>query len=333
MRNSRLLAALALRVILAALVFAAKPSGSCDNCPRVELERKGKPIIAVKTSPDDVSDVFVIEYLDVQIGPLDEIDYKALTASMGEIKFWWNGRSKICQDCGHGDLVKAVYNPDISDGSGRYYLLELQRYGKNDSGHFQLQKFIIYDPKPYRTQVRFADDAMAFGHLAQVERVKGLYQRILLAEGAAKYLPDEDRFTVALRDSPGAVEIDQGKSRAFGARLLYDNDSGLAKLTGPVTFSRDGDEKVSGSAAALSYQVDDKTLTLTGNVVLKQGKRTTTASSALIVEASGYAYLYGDPVLSRSDSGEVKGKELMYNLDSGDILVLQGVNAVFEDAP
>ena len=320
-----------LLLLLPVLAFAAKPADDCATCPRVELERDGKPIVAVKTSPDEVSDVFVIEYLDLQTGKIEKLDEKKGLVVVAGKAFWLDSRSRLADGLAPPDRAEAIYNPDRENDSGLPYLVELRPAAGERTGHFDLQRFIIYDPDPYQTQVSFADDARAYGHLALVERAKGLFENITLGSGSAAYLEDEDRFEVKMTDVPDAVTVVQGKSRASGRRLEYDNASGMAVLAGPVKLERSGEKPLSGGADELVYQVDDKTLTLYGHVVFKQEGRTTSADTAVIVEAQGYAYLYGQPVNSRGEDGELSGEAVRYNLDTGELLVLKGVKATFED--
>jgi len=326
-----------LRKISLALFFfllaAAPPAADedCLTCPQVELERDGKPIVAVKTSPDEVSDVFVIEYLDVQVDKLKRRDDEARLLTVGNREMWWNDASRLDPNLKPGDFVWAVYNPDLTDESGRAYLLELRPDQTTKTAHYELQRFVIYDPPPYQTLVKFGEDARAYGHLALVERVKGAYEKITLGSGNAEYREDEDRFVATFNDEKEAVSVVQGKSRARGKRLDYDNDSGNALLQGPVNISRDGDKPLKGSADSLNYNVDAETITLQGQVVFEQSNRTTTADSAVLVEKAGYAYLYGKPVVSKGADGEIRGNLIRYNLDSGELLVLEQVSATFDN--
>ena len=326
-----------LRKISLALFFfllaAAPPAGDedCLTCPQVELERGGKPIVAVKTSPDEISDVFVIEYLDVRVGVLKQRDDEARLLTVGDQEMWWNDASRLDPGLEAGDFVWAVYNPDLTDETGRAYLLELKLSEASQPAHYEMQRFVIYDPDPYQTLVRFGEDARAYGHLALVERVKGVYEKISLGSGSAEYLEDEDRFVTTFSEVADAVSVVQGKSRASGKRLDYDNDSGNAVLAGPINLERSGEEPLNGSADRLVYNVDSEAITLFGNVALEQNERHTTANTALLLESAGYAYLYGDPVVSKGPDGEVRGNKVRYDLDSGELLVLEGVAAVFED--
>lgn len=325
--------ALAWTLALLALAWAAGDPEDCPNCPTVELEREGKPIVAVKTSPDDVSDVFVIEYLDVQTGVLEALDPDARRARVQGVDVWFDARSRLDPDLEAGAFVWAVYNPDQEDEDGRAYLLELLPYPAGEPAHRTLHRFVIHDPEPYRTLVRFGEDTRAYGHVARVERVKDVRERVTLGDGEVRYLEAEDRFEVHFAEKEDAVEVVQGKSRAWGRRLDYDNATGLATVRGPIRLERGGDKPLEGRSERLVYDVDDETLTLTGKVVLVQEDRTTEAATAYVVEAEGYAYLYGDPVVSKGPDGEVRGRVVRYHLDSGELLVLEGIEAVFEDAP
>ena len=318
---------------LALWAGAQSPSGACANCPTVELEREGKPIVAVKTSPDDVSDVFVIEYLDLQTGTLEALDPNGRTARVADVALWYDTRSRVDPSLEVGAFVWAVYNPDLGNDQGHGYLLELLPYPEETPAHHALQRFLIYDPEPYRTEVRFGENAAAYGHVARVERIKGLRERVVLGDGKVTYLEQLDRFEVGFTDTGDAVEVVQGKSRAWGRRLEYDNETGEARVTGPIRLERAGDKPLTGSSQALVYDLDEDTLTLTGKVVFTQEDRTTRADTAYVIESEGYAYLYGDPVVSQGADGEVRGQAVRYRLDSGELLVLEGVEAVFEDTP
>lgn len=326
-------AAAVFALVLVLWAGAQQPDEACANCPTVELEREGKPIVAVKTSPDDVSDVFVIEYLDVQTGYLEALDPDARRAQVADVALWFDARTRLDPALQTGDFVWAVYNPDLDDGSGRAYLLELLPYPEAEPAHHALQRFLIYDPAPYRTRVRFGKDTEAYGHIAQVERVKGVRERVVLGDGEVTYLADADRFEVNFSDGDQAVEVVQGKSRAWGRRLEYDNASGKARVAGPIRLERAGEKPLSGSSQSLIYDLDEDTLTLQGEVVLVQEGRTTRANAAYVVESEGYAYLYGDPVVSKGPDGEVRGRVVRYRLDSGELLLLEGIEAVFDDAP
>lgn len=82
------------------------------------------------------------------------------------------------------------------------------------------------------------------------------------------------------------------------------------------------------------YNVDDEILRLLGGVRLVQEGRTTTAALAVVQEKDRVAFLYGTkekPVRSENKDGFVEGGKLLYNLDSGDVVVLEGVRGEFQE--
>ena len=95
-------------------------------------------------------------------------------------------------------------------------------------------------------------------------------------------------------------------------------------------FARDGQEPLTGTAQQLSYAVDSKTMLLTGQVKLVQEDQTTEAERALVDDEAGVAFLYGDPVTTTSPDGVVRGRRFRYHLETGDVVVLEGVQAEFK---
>ena len=185
--------------------------------------------------------------------------------------------------------------------------------------------FVFYDPPPYRVTVRFGEDARAYAALALVDQPDQGGGTVALAEGEARYSEAEDRVLYELRSEPGAVAIEKGKLRAEGRRLDYDNETGVARVLGPVAFRREGPNPLKGRAQALLYRVEEGELWLLGGVAIEQGKRKTHADRALVDEARGLAFLEGTPVKSQAPGEELVGKRLVYDLESGELWVLEGV--------
>jgi lipopolysaccharide export system protein LptA len=117
--------------------------------------------------------------------------------------------------------------------------------------------------------------------------------------------------------------------------MVYSNDSGDANLSGPVTIDRSGDKPLTGETGNLIYNVDSEEVKLTGKVKLVQDGRTTTASSAIVIEKEGFAYLYGsekEPVRSEKGGKEkIQGTSVIYNLDNGDVKVIGKVSGEVEE--
>jgi lipopolysaccharide export system protein LptA len=197
-----------------------------------------------------------------------------------------------------------------------------------------LVRSLFADPPPFRVQITFGEDARALGAIARVEQIRGVNDYVFMTGGTARYIEEEDRLELELKPAPRAVEVQQGKSKAWGSRLDYDNESGNALVAGPVELERAGEKPLQGSAERMVYNVDDEALTLFGAIRLVQDGRTSTAQGALVREKDRIAFLYGSkdkPVRSQNKDGFVEGTRVLYNLDTGDVVVLEGVKGEFQD--
>jgi hypothetical protein len=217
-----------------------------------------------------------------------------------------------------------------NDGSLKAF--EVQIGGRREGP--SLIRSLFADPPPFRVQITFAEDARAFGAIARVEQVRGVNDFVLMTGGTARYLEEEDRLELELKPAPRAVEVQQGKSKAWGSRLDYDNESGNAWVAGPIELERGGEKPLQGSAERMVYNVDEEVLTLFGAIRLVQGGRTSTAEGAVVREKDRVAFLYGSkdkPVRSQDKDGFVEGTRVLYNLDTSDVVVLEGVKGEFQD--
>jgi len=192
--------------------------------------------------------------------------------------------------------------------------------------------FIFYDPPPYRVVVRFGKDALAYASLALVDQPDAGGGKIELTAGTASYNPKTDHAGYQVKEIPDAVEIEKGRFRAYGTRLEYRNEEGIAYLKGPTRFERSGEKVLKGTAGALLYLVDEDRVWLTGGIALTQGDRTTRAQTALIDEAGGRAWLFGNPVKSVARGERVEGARVNYDLETGAIWVIEGIRGNLTDA-
>ncbi|MCL6525749.1 MAG: hypothetical protein K6T57_02590 [Thermaceae bacterium] len=294
--------------------------------PTATLERKGKTITAIKTSPDDQG-VSQIEERDLIVGKLEQLD----PLMVGGKAVRMNDTTQMAKGLKVGEGVTVEYvkdedHPDQTPLARRVYAGE--RKGA------VLQRFVFNDPAPFRVNVRFGKDAQAFGALALVEKIKDGGETVQLDGGSASYNEAEDRLEIQPKAAPKAVEVRQGKSTVYGSRLEYDNDTGEASILGPNEISRSGDKPLKGQSQRMVYNVDDETLRMFGEIKLEQNGRTTLASSALVREKDGVAYLFGsdkDPVVSTDKNGTAKGRRIRYNLDTGDVVVEQPAGSEFND--
>ncbi|MDX2007467.1 MAG: LPS export ABC transporter periplasmic protein LptC, partial [Meiothermus sp.] len=198
----------------------------------------------------------------------------------------------------------------------------------------RLTRSLFADPAPARVQITFGTDAKAFGAIARVTSIRDLNDFVTMTGGTARYVQEEDRLEMNLRPSPKSIELQQGRSKSWGSRLEYDNQSGEARVSGPIEIERSGDKPLTGTAKEMIYNVDDEILRLFGEIRLVQDGRTSTAESAVVREKDRTAFLFGTkekPVKSVNKDGTVEGTRLQYNLDTGDVVVLEGVKGEFRD--
>ena len=303
-----------------------------DFRPTMTLSREGKPVRTVKTSPDDLG-LSVIEYREVARGELESIDLEAKTLKLAGKEFVYNDQTQLTElDLNQptpGTRLEVIYKepeegaegPLLAEAIWPATVPEPEAKPPGDS----LTRFVFYDPEPFRVEVDFNGEAQAFGHLAFVEQIPRGHSQIILAQGQAR--GDADRLVAEYSPTDKAVELLQGQSQAYGTLLTYDNQAGRALLSGPVQFTRSGQEPLTGTAQQLSYDVDGKKMLLTGQVKLVQEDQTTEAEQALIDDEAGVAFLYGDPVVTTSPDGVIRGKRFRYHLETGDVVVLEGVQA------
>lgn len=302
-----------------------------------ELKRKDKTVVAIQSSPLGLS---IDEYGDIALGVVSKIEGESVALEGGET-YWADTESRIIKadqpvslaELKPGDLVELAYNRDQKNQAGQSLIMRLVVLAKPPANDAESKKnysrTIMFDPKPDRVRIEFGKDAVAFGNLALVE--KGLEEKVLLSDGSARIVEQDGRIEVNLLDTVSSVEVQQGKSKAFGTRLVYDNGTGEAHMLGPIQLVRSGEKPLTGEAGRLVYQLDDETLILSGQLKLVQNGRTTTASSAIVKEKEGFAYLFGDPVASTSGDDTVQGKKVRYSLERGDVIVLEDVKGEFND--
>ncbi len=316
----------------APLILMAWGLSQADLRPTITLERGEKTIRAVKNGPDEAGVPLFIEYEDLVRGPLEALDPATGVLTVNGTPYYTDEETVWEGSIEPQRWVEVVYNTDLQDAQGRPYAIRVAAIPPAAAPEAKTRtRLLLFDPEPYRVEVTFGTRTVAYAHIALVERVKEERETLVLADGTVTYLEAEDAFEVAFTPTPQAVEVRQGESVVFGTRLDYDNATGLAVIAGPVRFARAGDPPINGTAQSMTYSVDDETLTLKGEVQLVQGERTTRAAQAVVREDEGLAFLYGDPVASEGPDGQVEGRMVRYHLESGELVVLEGVTGTFED--
>lgn len=299
----------------AALVLAAFSEGEHHEeafRPQVELKRKDKAVVASVSGEE--GSLFYGDYGDLFFGVLEERGPGVVRVS-GRW-FFFDAGSRIEGEI--GEKVEVAYNGDLTR-EGRPYLMRM--VPQRGEGGERYLRLVLFDPKE-GVLVQFGERVWAKAPLAVVER--GGREELWLSGGEARY---EEWLEV--RPEPAEVVLRDGESQAVGQRLWYENDRGIARLEGPVRFSRPGERLLEGEAEGLEYHLDEEALWLK-RVVFRQGKRTTRAERALVKEVEGLAYLYGG-VESQDERGFVRGERVRYTLRTGDVVVLGQVRGEFTE--
>ncbi|MFC5848511.1 LptA/OstA family protein [Deinococcus petrolearius] len=130
------------------------------------------------------------------------------------------------------------------------------------------------------------------------------------------------------KPAPDTVLVTQGKTSLRGQDLVYDETDGVARIAGPIRFTRDNAEQpLSGSSERIEVDVDAERTLLVGKVELKsEGGRVSRAPRVEYDDAANTARLYatgGEPAESTrgTDVLRVTSGYILYNLDSSDVVV------------
>jgi lipopolysaccharide export system protein LptA len=135
--------------------------------------------------------------------------------------------------------------------------------------------------------------------------------------------------------TPDSVNVTQGKTALKGSKLVYDDSDGVARIAGPITFSRKNDTStLTGNSSTIEVNVDDKTTTLVGAVSLKDGTRTSTAERVDYDDEANVAILRGsdiNPAKSVTPDQTVTATVIRYNLDTGSVVAIGPIGGEFQD--
>lgn len=139
-----------------------------------------------------------------------------------------------------------------------------------------------------------------------------------------------DSFVAAEQPS---VLLEQGRTEVSASRFFLDSEVDIAELDGPIALERLAEadsEALSASAEAMSFNLETERSTLTGNVTVESGDRTSVADSLELDEEAGLATLVGTPASSQQGEDRIAGETLLYYLDSNDVVVIGGVTGTLE---
>lgn len=129
------------------------------------------------------------------------------------------------------------------------------------------------------------------------------------------------------KPAPDTVFVTQGKTSLRGQSLVYDETDGIARIDGPISFTRDNAEQpLAGSSERIEVDVDAERTLLVGTVELKsKGGRVSKAPRVEYDDAANTARLYAvDGQSAESAQGSdvlrVTSGSILYNLDTGDVV-------------
>ena len=208
-------------------------------------------------------------------------------------------------------------------------------------------EFVASDRGPAGVQVT-VDKNLIQAPLAIITKQQGGDGHIEMSTGGAGYVPEDlkakERLTrcgVKTQDrvQPDTVLVTQGKTRLKGAKLVYDEKDGVARIDGPVAFNRSQDDgdAVQGSAERIEVSVDDEQTTLVGKVSLKQGDRTSSADRVDYDDNANTAILHGSPdspAQTQTPTELLRAQTIRYFLNTGEAVVEDekgGITGKFDD--
>ena len=181
--------------------------------------------------------------------------------------------------------------------------------------------------------------------LAIVTQQEGGDGHIEMSAGTAQFLDNvpegkTDRLSrcaveATPRPTPDTVFVTQGRTKLKGQSLTYDESDGIARIAGPITFTRaaaagkPASDALNGNSQRIEVNVDKETTTLAGNVTLKNGTRTSTADRVDYDDAANVAILRGaagEPAVSVDGNDTIRAPVLRYNLDRNTVIALRSAD-------
>ena len=239
--------------------------------------------------------------------------------------------------------------------SGEERTIDIVRVGTDETGISASCTPQEDDPKDAPTIVVYSNTAergvevkvdknLIRAPLAIISKLPGGDGHIEMSAGTAKYLDavppgKTDRLSKCEVEADPKVQQDtvrvtQGKTKLLGSKLVYDESNGIARVSGPISFTRD---KLTGSGKRIDVDVEKELTTLVGDVQFRDGERVSKAGRVDYDDAKNIAILRGtaDQPAETSKPGEtLRAETIRYNLDSGEAVVVRGtkpITGTFED--
>ncbi|WP_034408349.1 LptA/OstA family protein [Deinococcus murrayi] len=159
--------------------------------------------------------------------------------------------------------------------------------------------------------------------------------RIEASAGTARFLDEvpegkTDRLSrcaveVVSQPAPGTVLVTQGRTELKGQKLVYDETDGVARIDGPVTFTRPGDDgPLTGQSERIEVEVDTEKTVLIGAVVLNSPDgRVSRAARVEYDDRANLARLIGtaeQPAESTLRGDVLRAGELLYDLQRNEVV-------------
>ena len=164
--------------------------------------------------------------------------------------------------------------------------------------------------------------------------------RVEASAGTGRFLereevpPDtKDRLTrcevqAAPKPAPDTVLVTQGRTELRGQKLVYDSADGVARIDGPIRFTRRSDtDPLTGQSDRIEVSVDDEKTTLVGNVVFNSaGGRVSRAARVEYDDTRNVARLYGtaaQPAESVQGGDTLRAGVIVYDLDRNEVYAMK----------
>lgn len=199
------------------------------------------------------------------------------------------------------------------------------------------QRIVIYDTSVGQVEVSI-DKSKITAPLADVLKKSNGDGHIEMSDGTAFLGEDDSCATVRPKASPGTLKVEQGKTRLSGSALVYDESDGLARIKGPIDFSRTQDnDSLRGSSESIVLDVDRSITKLVGNVRLESKNRVSEAAEVEYDDTKSMAILRGTarvPAKSTQGKDVVQAEVIYYNLENNEVRVFDPGNRIqgqFED--
>lgn len=254
-----------------------------------------------------------------------------------------------------GELPTASITLERKTKSGETRTIEIVRQGTDETGisatcspqddeSEDAPTIVVYSETTARGVRVTVDKNVIRAPLALITKQQGGDGHIEMTAGTARYLDEApegktDRLSRCEVEAKPQVQNDtvnvtQGKTALKGSKLVYDESDGVARIAGPITFTR---EKLNGKSERIDVDVEREVTTLVGNVQFQDGERTSKAGRVDYDDTRNVAILRGtaeNPAETSTPKDTLRAETIRYNLDTGEAVVLRGdkpLSGKFED--